>query len=326
LQRAVIITTINARGATVDAFEHMPGDWHVVVVGDERSKPIQSSDRITFLSLEDQLRLPFATARRCPRNHYARKNIGYLYALAHGASVLYETDDDNVPCADWAFPPFMCRHVVECKAPFFNVYAHFSTNNVWPRGFPLDEALARPGYDVVVRKVSIGVWQGLVEGEPDVDAIYRLVVNEKVRFERKRSVALTSGCFCPFNSQNTLWARETVPCAYLPSTVSFRFTDILRGYIAQAIMWGAGLRLGFTGPSVLQQRNAHDLLNDFRQEVECYLQVKKVADHLRRMDLSGDMGADMTLVYGELTKMGVVQQEEMEMLRFWLSDIKEVMS
>ena len=28
---------------------------------------------------------------------YPRKNIGYLYAIQHGAKIIYETDDDNSP-------------------------------------------------------------------------------------------------------------------------------------------------------------------------------------------------------------------------------------
>ena len=38
--------------------------------------------------------------------------------------------------------------------------------------------------------------------------------------------------YSPFNSQNTLWRKELLPLAYLPSKVTFRYTDILRGMIA----------------------------------------------------------------------------------------------
>ncbi|ETN70754.1 hypothetical protein NECAME_14556 [Necator americanus] len=32
-----------------------------------------------------------------PYNSYARKNIGYLYAISNGAEWIYDTDDDNKP-------------------------------------------------------------------------------------------------------------------------------------------------------------------------------------------------------------------------------------
>jgi hypothetical protein len=38
----------------------------------------------------------FATEALLPTHSYTRKNIGYLYAIAHGAQRIYETDDDNV--------------------------------------------------------------------------------------------------------------------------------------------------------------------------------------------------------------------------------------
>ena len=34
-----------------------------------------------------------------PWNHFGRKNVGFLYAIAHGAHVIYDTDDDNIPLA-----------------------------------------------------------------------------------------------------------------------------------------------------------------------------------------------------------------------------------
>ena len=40
---------------------------------------------------------------------------------------------------------------------------------------------------------------------------------------------------------------------YLPTFVTFRFTDILRSYVAQPIMWNAGYRLGFTNATVTQK-------------------------------------------------------------------------
>ena len=29
-------------------------------------------------------------------NHFGRKNVGFLYAMHHGAEVIYDTDDDNI--------------------------------------------------------------------------------------------------------------------------------------------------------------------------------------------------------------------------------------
>lgn len=37
-----------------------------------------------------------AVAVHCRRRHFGRKNLGYLYAIAHGAQQIFDFDDDNV--------------------------------------------------------------------------------------------------------------------------------------------------------------------------------------------------------------------------------------
>ena len=59
--------------------------------------PIQRADRtgseeydvakVTFLTPADQEALPYRIAAQLPWNHFGRKNIGYLYAIHHGAKV-----------------------------------------------------------------------------------------------------------------------------------------------------------------------------------------------------------------------------------------------
>ena len=53
--------------------------------------------KIYYLSVEDQQRMavmPFA--KMLPWNSFGRKNLGYLYAIAHGAQVIFDFDDDNL--------------------------------------------------------------------------------------------------------------------------------------------------------------------------------------------------------------------------------------
>ncbi|KAK0046095.1 glycosyltransferase STELLO1, partial [Biomphalaria pfeifferi] len=48
-----------------------------------------------FLSIERQKLLNFKITNSLPYKSYARKNLGYLYAILNGAKFIYETDDDN---------------------------------------------------------------------------------------------------------------------------------------------------------------------------------------------------------------------------------------
>ena len=49
------------------------------------------------------------------------------------------------------------------------------------------------------------------------------------------AVVLPEGLMCPFNSQNTLFAKEALWATLIPITTSFRVCDIWRGYWVQVV-------------------------------------------------------------------------------------------
>jgi hypothetical protein len=109
---------------------------------------------------------------------------------------------------------------------------------------------------------------------------------------------------------------------YLPSTVTFRFTDILRGYVAQPVMWLAGYHLGFIGASVDQIRNPHDFMRDFESEIPCYLDVERCVDIVTasiRPDL--EVAENLVLAYAGLTDAGITQPHELTLLQLWLDEL-----
>lgn len=57
----------------------------------------QAPTNVDFLSVAKQHELGYKITSLLPYKSYARKMIGYLYAMEHGAQVIYETDDDNAP-------------------------------------------------------------------------------------------------------------------------------------------------------------------------------------------------------------------------------------
>lgn len=323
MRRAIVITTINEKTKALEEFEAKK-EWHVVVVGDKRSKDIPESENLRFLSVEEQADLGYQFADRCPYHHYGRKNIGYIYAVQSGAEIIYDTDDDNIPYPRWYAPEFEARKVVSSDRRFVNVYAHFGAKGVWPRGFPLDEVRAVGRDRTKERKVSVGVWQGLADRDPDVDAIFRLLDGRETVFEPGDAFALEEGVYSPFNSQNTFWHRSLFPLLYLPVTVSFRFTDILRGYIAQRIMWETGRYLGVMEATVFQTRNVHDLMKDFEDEIECYTKTHGVVSVLSTLKLRGEVHQDLVTAYEALVYAGLIDRKELDMLQAWLIDLEKV--
>jgi hypothetical protein len=169
----------------------------------------------------------------------------------------------------------------------------------------------------------VGIWQSLADGDPDVDAIYRLIDHRPCFFQKRAPIALAAGTMCPFNSQATAFRREMFPLLYLPATVTFRFTDILRGIVAQPIMWAAGYLLGFTQATVVQDRNQHDLLHDFRDEIPCYLRTVEAMHTARAVVSSARSLADnLVIVYERLTDVGIVKPEELSLLDAWLTALQ----
>ncbi len=60
--------------------------WSAVVVGDTKTPADWSCPGVDFLSVEKQKQLFGAYADLIPYRHYCRKNLGYLYAMSHGAA------------------------------------------------------------------------------------------------------------------------------------------------------------------------------------------------------------------------------------------------
>jgi len=324
-EASVVITTIFAPSEAVKTFVSL--GHRLVVIGDRKTPADWECPGVEFLGIEQQRKLPYRIARSLPLDHYSRKMLGYLVAQDAGARVIADSDDDNIPDTRWGFPEFDGEY--DLSPPdrgFVNVYRSFVEQFVWPRGFPLERVndplavLDRDEFSC--QHTSVGVWQALTDGDPDVDAIYRLTRGEPCYFEARAPLVLELGTLSPFNSQNTAFRRELFPLLYLPGYVRFRFTDILRGLVAQPIMWDAGYRLGFVGSNTTQIRNEHDLLRDFESELDCYLLSTRIVAIVTEAVRSG-AGIETNLhnAYEALAAEKIVPPGELKLVESWLLDL-----
>lgn len=298
------------------------------VIGDEASPRDFSLDGCRFSSIEAQRATGFEFARQCPLRHYARKNIGYLLAIRDGARVIVETDDDNIPRETFWNTRRRIHHAPLLEGSgWTNVYRFFAETRIWPRGLPLDTIRTRlPELgSLPVREVDCPIQQGLADDNPDVDAVYRLLMPLPQSFQTGRKVALSRGAWCPFNSQNTTWFPDAYPLLYLPAHCSFRMTDIWRGFVAQRIAWANGWSLLFDQPTVRQERNEHDLMRDFSDEVPGYLNNRKIGRELDGLELAPGVEMipdNLGVCYQKLVSMGLVGAPELALLDAWLRDLK----
>jgi hypothetical protein len=133
-----------------------------------------------------------------------------------------------------------------------------------------------------------------------------------------------SSAFCPANTQNTVWRdRRDFPLLYVPSYVSFRFCDILKMYVAQAVLRRARRTLAYQGATVFQDRNPHDSFADFLEECQMYVNVDRLLALLDEATETVDLAPRaMRSLYTRLVDAGIVgDARELPLLQAWLEAI-----
>jgi hypothetical protein len=290
---------------------------------------------VHYLSPSKQRSLRFASMDFVPWNHFGRKNIGYLYALAHGAEVVYDTDDDNIlkmPLEEVMryTRPEQDAYILNTKIVATNVYPLFTSNFSWPRGFPLslinDDAVGV--VDAVGDMKKVGVIQSLADNDPDVDAIYRLTRPLPLNFDQVVDldvVRLPQGTFTPFNAQATIFKRDALWALLLPVTVHGRVSDIWRSYMVQRILWDADQVVAFTTPWVKQCRNVHSYLADFSAEGPLYEQTEALINFLVKWKpRSKTVPGRLLEVVVEMFERGFLEEEDVFLTRAWIRDLRNV--
>ena len=301
-----------------------------IVVGDAKSPADFRMDGCNYYPLMRQQDLGYALTGKIPLNNYARKNIGYLEAIRAGSRIIIETDDDNYALPGfWNHRQAYTEAVSYEDAGWINVFRLFTGVHTWPRGFPLDFIHRPPVAKYHESKIHFcPIQQGMVDGHPDVDAIYRLTQPEQLVFFSSGQIALDRNSWCPFNSQNTTWFADAFPLLYLPSSCNFRLTDIWRSFIAQRICWENGWKILFHSPTLRQERNVHHLMDDFADEINGYLFNRILAEKLTSLPLregQTHIADNMLQCYRLFIDMKLIEKEELVLVDAWLDDIQKIM-
>jgi len=327
-----VITTIQPATPSVrgllDRLQAIQGN--LLVIGDKKGPASFDEPGAEFVPLTAQLALPYRLAALLPTGHYARKNLGYLLAISRKAPCIYETDDDNAPNQAWTVRSEQTTAQRLTSRKWANVYRLFQDDLIWPRGFPLnrvnDPATHAHDRQAALEAVTAPIQQGLADLSPDVDAAWRLLLDREFKFAPYQSVWLPPGTWCPFNSQTTWWWPVAYPLLYLPSYCSFRMTDIWRSFVAQRCLWELGCGLVFHPPEVVQQRNVHNLMRDFEDEVPGYLRNEAITDTLAGLSLkpgAGEVANNMQQCWTALVEGGFLPGKELPLVEAWRADLRE---
>lgn len=302
METAVSITTINVPKVIECVeqnrikFGHKPVLY--VVTGDKKT-PVgvqeycdsindQYESRALYLNTKEQDDILTSESVRFyswfPYNCVGRRNIGDLYAVKYtGAKRVIRLDDDNFPHEDF---DFFGSHLI-CGDKFHTLPRMIDSNTGWynicadllslpevefyARGFPLKERFKK----IVTkerRNVSarVAINTGLWFGEPDIDAITRLMYPDLTTCDLKiKGFALGRGTWSPINTQNTCIAAYLLPASFA-SPYADRYDDIFCGYVQRTLMDLIGDFSCYGQPIVIQSRNLHNIFSDLDAERRGY--------------------------------------------------------
>jgi hypothetical protein len=323
--RCVIITTINKPTETI--FKHINNPtYDVIIVGDNKTPDDYKRLNCIYLDVSSQKKLFPELSDMLPYNHYCRKNLGYLYAIKKGYNIIYETDDDNIPHDNFddVLPSGQLYMITEQNNAWINIFKYFTNNAyIWPRGYPLSLLKTDVNYSIQPTDKRPSIINGLVENDPDVDALFRIICTHQngIRWDKNKRIIINNTNVCVFNTQNTFWLNpELFICLLIPCSVSFRYCDILRGIINNIILKKTDHYMMYTSPNVVQNRNEHNLINDFKSEYEMYIHNETILDFIET-DTEGISCIKYLLyvIYFNLLNNNVITQKDMDILDKWTS-------
>lgn len=263
MKKVIVSTTINPPTKAIEAFQAMP-DWDLVVIGDKKTPSDYRLKRGVYVTPEEQEKYDPALSEAIGWNSIQRRNFGFLWAKDMHADIVAVVDDDNIPLPGWGQNLLVGKEVevdyYETDLPAFDPIGATNHGHLWHRGYPL-QLLPKRDYSKKTRqKVRVDVQADFWDGDPDIDAVCRIIYAPECKFDADR-FPLAANKIAPFDSQNTFFKGAVLKDYFLFPHVG-RMDDIWGGYYFQA----KGYQVVFNKPSVYQARNVHDLIRDMRQE------------------------------------------------------------
>lgn len=323
-KKCVIITTINEPTQTI--LEHLNNnEYDLIIVGDKKTPNSYKNYKCIFLDISSQEKLFPKIKDILPYNHYCRKNLGYLFSIKKDYKVIYETDDDNVPLKN--FDNILnytsnIKLIKESNMEWINIFNYFKDCNkkIWPRGYPISLIETPSNFSIKKTQNNPAILCGLVENDPDVDALYRLTQNNNITWKTDENVVISNNNICVFNTQNTFWINNAIYLfMYLPSSVSFRYCDILRGIICNIILKKTNTNLQYFSPNVIQYRNEHNLISDLKSELEMYIHNENILNIIKEDLKDKETPIDiLKQIYKNLFKNNIITKNEIDILNFWI--------
>jgi hypothetical protein len=276
MKKAIVTTTINEPTLATKMYAAAT-DWDLIVVGDTKTPHESYADLdCVYLDPKTQEDLDKTLSDMIGWKSIQRRNMGFLYALRKDYDMIATVDDDNIPLTGWGEDIRVDVRVdnVPTYSTDFGFFDPLSVTNyphLWHRGFPLQHVHKKNRVTRTVKSGVFDVQANLWNGDPDIDAVCRMVHAPDCTFEGEPW--FTSTCLTPFNSQNTILTRQALTDYFMFPGVG-RMDDIFGSYMLQK----KGYKVLYGPATVRQDRNEHDLTVDMVKEYIGYENVKNLLD------------------------------------------------
>ena len=213
-----------------------------------------------------------------------------------------------------------------------NPYTHFGENHIWPRGFKIKDI--GKGYNSKFYSIKYNqlilrplIFQGLINGRPDLDSINLLSKIKKViKYDfifTYNPILYFPGNYVPINSKNTRYLYETFPFLALPTTVNNKISDILRGYILQRFIWGYNGIVIYHSTSAYYNENISLNDTDFIEEkflyykLDSFLKELNIKKYIKYID---PIKIFISLIK-DLIKKGILGEKDLFLYNAYLEDL-----
>lgn len=282
----IVSTSINSPTEATLKFREIAKrrGWVFVMVGDKKTphhfyENLQN-DSFVYLNPDFQEKEYPNLSNILGWNTIQRRNIGFVFSYNQGARKIATVDDDNIPYDTWGQDSLIGQNISvdiwhNTSVPTFDCYSVTNASDIcWQRGYPLDYVRYRKNIEYKGKKIQkVLIQNNLPDGDPDIDAINRLVQRPIVKFDAIDPYS--SDQLSIFNSQNTLIDRSIFPY-YSVWPYLGRFDDLAAGIYAQ---YHTKTRPVFCKSSVYQDRNQQDLITNLEKEIVGYRYFPKFLEN-----------------------------------------------
>ncbi|KAJ4779448.1 tRNA (Guanine-N(7)-)-methyltransferase subunit trm82 [Rhynchospora pubera] len=339
-EKWILVSVSSAPTDALRALTRIKG-WQLLAVGNSETPTDWSVKGAIYLSLEQQAQLGFRSVDFLPYSSYVRKSVGYLFAIQHGAKMIFDADDRaevlgsdlgrhfNTDLVEQKHPVLLQYSHANPNRTVVNPYIHFGQRSVWPRGLPLDHVgdVAHEEFYTEVFGGRQFIQQGLSNGLPDVDAVFYYTRKSSglesfdIRFDEDApKVVLPQGMMVPVNSFNTLYHSQAFWGLMLPVSVSSMASDVIRGYWAQRILWEIGGYVAVYPPTIYRMDKVEAY--PFSEEKDLHVNVNRLIKFLNswRSNKRTLFERILHLSYA-MAEEGFWSEQDVKMTAAWLQDL-----